>query len=103
MWRTASPSCAPAGSSSSTSSRASARRPSAAGRSSSPILPRSTTSGGFPGVHETELDSRRLRIAFEGQVDAIVKALARHEVLDIRVHEGDLEEVFLRYYRGDER
>jgi hypothetical protein len=36
-------------------------------------------------------------------VDAIVKALARHEVLDIRVHEGDLEEVFLRYYRGDER
>ena len=57
----------------------------------------------LPGVHETELDGRRLRIAFEGPVDAIVKALARHEVLDIRVHEGDLEEVFLRYYRGDER
>ncbi len=57
----------------------------------------------LPGVHEAELDGRRLRIAFEGPVDTIVKALARHEVLDIRVHEGDLEEVFLRYYRGDRR
>ncbi len=57
----------------------------------------------LPGVREAELDGRRLRIAFEGPVDAIVKALARHEVVDIRVHEGDLEDVFLRYYRDDER
>ena len=54
----------------------------------------------LPGVREATADGRRMTIAFEGSPDAVVKAASTHEVLAIRTHEDDLEEVFLRYY-GD--
>ncbi len=54
------------------------------------------------GVREAELDGTRLRIAFEGSADAVVKALAGHDVRQIRTREGDLEEIFLRYYRDEQ-
>ena len=40
-------------------------------------------------------------MSFEGPADAIVKAAASHEVRAIRSDDIDLEEIFLRYYRGD--
>jgi ABC-2 type transport system ATP-binding protein len=52
-------------------------------------------------VREAEAHGNHLRIAFEGSVDAIVKAAARHEVKGIRSVEEDLEDVFLRYYRDE--
>ena len=39
--------------------------------------------------------------ALEGPADALVKALARFEVLAIDVHEADLEDLVLALYRGE--
>jgi ABC-2 type transport system ATP-binding protein len=54
---------------------------------------------GLPGVTDATADGRTLTVSFEGSADAVVKAAAVHEVLAIRPHEDDLEDVFLRYYR----
>ena len=40
-----------------------------------------------------------LRVA--GPIDEVVKEAARHRVLNMTSHEGDLEDVFLDYYRGE--
>jgi len=53
----------------------------------------------LPGVREATLDGSRLDVAFEGSADALVKAVAAHEVRSIRSRDEDLEEIFLRYYR----
>jgi ABC-2 type transport system ATP-binding protein len=55
------------------------------------------------GVREAELTGTRLRIAFEGSADRIVKTAARHQVAEIRTREQDLEEIFLHYYRDPAR
>jgi len=41
-----------------------------------------------------------LSLAIEGSVDAAVKAAARHEVVNLVSHEGDLEDAFLAFYSG---
>jgi len=51
------------------------------------------------GVREVSVEGARLVIAFEGTVDALVKAIAVHEVRSIRSRDDDLEEIFLGYYR----
>src|SRR5512132_1149188 len=56
---------------------------------------------GLPGVRELAVDGAVLRCAVEGSVDAVVKAAARFEVLNVVSHEPDLEEIFLAYYRKD--
>jgi ABC-2 type transport system ATP-binding protein len=55
-----------------------------------------------PGVREVAFEGARLVVAFEGSADALVKALAEHEVRSIRNRDDDLEEIFLRYYRESE-
>ena len=37
---------------------------------------------------------------FRSDLDPVVKALARHHVLDLEATHPDLEEVFLGYYEG---
>jgi ABC-2 type transport system ATP-binding protein len=54
------------------------------------------------GVRQTDITGNRLQIAFEGSANEIVKMAARHEVIDIGTRDGDLEEIFLRYYQDDE-
>jgi ABC-2 type transport system ATP-binding protein len=54
---------------------------------------------GLPGVTEVRVDGAVLIIGLEGPADRVVKAAAAHEVLAIRPHQQDLEEIFLRYYR----
>jgi hypothetical protein len=41
-------------------------------------------------------------ISFEGSADPLVKELAEHDVRSIRSRDDDLEEIFLRFYRGEE-
>jgi ABC-2 type transport system ATP-binding protein len=53
-------------------------------------------------VRQLAVDGCVLRCAVEGSVDALVKAAARHEVLNLVSHEPDLEEIFLAYFREDE-
>lgn len=53
-----------------------------------------------PGVREATVDGDVARLRLEGSPDALVKTLARHEILDLTSREPDLEDVFLSYY-GD--
>jgi ABC-2 type transport system ATP-binding protein len=55
----------------------------------------------LPGVTEVTVEGRTLTVGFEGSADAVVKALAAHEVVAIRPHEDNLEDIFLRYYRAE--
>lgn len=53
------------------------------------------------GVRDVQLRGQLLSVAVEGPVDRLIKAAARFEVLSIKTHEPDLEEVFLAYYKDD--
>jgi ABC-2 type transport system ATP-binding protein len=55
----------------------------------------------LPGVKDVQANGQLVTIAFEGSADAVVKAAAAHDVLAVRPREDDLEDIFLRYYRGD--
>ena len=52
------------------------------------------------GVRDVTVEGRRLRVAFEGSADPIVKAAADYEIRAIRSREDPLEDIFLRYYRN---
>jgi beta-exotoxin I transport system ATP-binding protein len=57
----------------------------------------------LPGVREAACHGGQLDVAFEGSADALVKAIATHEVRSIRSRDDDLEEIFLHYYRDGEQ
>jgi ABC-2 type transport system ATP-binding protein len=54
------------------------------------------------GVQKVEQDGSVVRFALEGEIDALLKALARFHVKALDVREADLEDVFLARYRGEE-
>ena len=54
-----------------------------------------------PGVQRTDHDGAVVRFALEGEIDALLKALARFHVKALDVREADLEDVFLARYRGE--
>jgi beta-exotoxin I transport system ATP-binding protein len=54
----------------------------------------------LPGVREASVNGSHSVVAFEGSADPLVKAIANYEVRSIRSRDDDLEEIFLRYYRG---
>jgi ABC-2 type transport system ATP-binding protein len=55
------------------------------------------------GVERVEVDGATLRFRTLGDVDAAIKAIARHPVADIEITRPTLEELFLAYYdRGGE-
>ena len=55
----------------------------------------------LPGVRDVTVEGTVVRCTVVGSVDAVVKAAARHEVLDVISHERNLEQVFLAYYTGE--
>ena len=56
----------------------------------------------LPDVRDVRVDGKVLHCRVDGSPDALVKALARHTVLDLVVDEADLEEIFLGYYSQKE-
>ena len=42
-----------------------------------------------------------VRFALEGEIDPLVKALARFHVRALDVHEADLEDIFMALYREE--
>jgi beta-exotoxin I transport system ATP-binding protein len=54
------------------------------------------------GVQRVEQDASVVRFALEGEIDPLLKALARFHVKALDVREADLEDVFLARYRGEE-
>jgi ABC-2 type transport system ATP-binding protein len=55
-----------------------------------------------PEVVEVSADAGVVHLVVEGSVDGVVKVAAGLEVRRIVSHETDLEDVFLRYYEGDQ-
>lgn len=55
----------------------------------------------IPGVSEIERHGKEVVFSLAGPVDPLIKALARHTVLALDIHEADLEDVFLDLYRGN--
>jgi ABC-2 type transport system ATP-binding protein len=57
----------------------------------------------LPGVSDLEVDDHRASFRVEGDLDPVIKALARHHVTDIEAAHPTLEEVFLGYYSEEAR
>ena len=55
----------------------------------------------LPGVTDLRVDGTVLRCRLAGRADPLVKAAARHTVVDLLSEEPDLEELFFGYYRGN--
>ncbi|HYO38054.1 MAG TPA: ABC transporter ATP-binding protein [Nocardioidaceae bacterium] len=63
--------------------------------------PVTATELGAPrGVADLQLSGSRLQGTVDGEVDDLVKALARHTVVSLRVEDPNLEELFLRQYQA---
>jgi ABC-2 type transport system ATP-binding protein len=52
----------------------------------------------IPGVSELECDASHLEFKVTGPIDPVVKAAARHTIIDMELTEPTLEEIFLTYY-----
>jgi ABC-2 type transport system ATP-binding protein len=52
----------------------------------------------LPGVTEIEVDGSRVSFKAFGDLDAVVKAAARHTVKNLEVAEPTPEEIFLTFY-----
>jgi len=56
----------------------------------------------LPHVHDVSGDARSIVIQTAGDIDAIVKEAAQHQVLNLVSEQADLESVFLAFYGGDQ-
>jgi ABC-2 type transport system ATP-binding protein len=56
----------------------------------------------LPGVRDVQAEGDQMRCTVVGHMDAVVKAAAAFEVVDLMSHEPNLEEIFLAFYgKGD--
>ena len=56
---------------------------------------------GLPNVTDLQVLDGRVTFKVSGDLDAAIKAVARHHVLDMELTHPTLEEVFLTYYREE--
>ena len=54
---------------------------------------------GLPGVSDLSVDGTKIEFRVAGDLDAVIKALAAHHVIDFELAHPTLEEVFLGYYQ----
>ena len=52
----------------------------------------------LPGVEELRRDGNVVHVQAHGGIDAVIKAIAQYEVIDLRTQQQNLEDVFLAYY-----
>jgi ABC-2 type transport system ATP-binding protein len=57
---------------------------------------------GLQSVQEVQAHGDALRLKVTGPLDAVVKAAARFEVVDLASHQPTLEDVFLAFYGRSE-
>jgi ABC-2 type transport system ATP-binding protein len=50
---------------------------------------------------ETQAGGQTLRLTMQGEADAVIKAAAQYPVVALTSQEPSLEDIFLRYYQGD--
>jgi ABC-2 type transport system ATP-binding protein len=65
--------------------------------------PPATAFDEVPGIRVVERRGNVIVFAQQGEIDPVLKALARYRVLALDSHEADLEDVFLSLYRSDGR
>ncbi len=53
---------------------------------------------GLDGVRNVVVEDGTLRCEVVGMLDPLIKAAARHQVVNVSTHEPSLEEIFLAYY-----
>jgi ABC-2 type transport system ATP-binding protein len=56
----------------------------------------------LPGVRELRRDGNTVHVQSRDSLDAVVKAIGRHRVVDLRTEQPSLEDIFLAYYSGTE-
>jgi ABC-2 type transport system ATP-binding protein len=54
----------------------------------------------LPGVKELHRDGHVVRLQARDGIDALLKAIARHTVVDLRTEQPSLEDIFMAYYAG---
>jgi len=54
-----------------------------------------------PAARELDRHGDVVRFALDGEIDPLLKALARFHVRALDVHEADLEDIFMALYRGE--
>ena len=57
---------------------------------------------GLAGVRDVMVEGSVVRCTVTGTVDAVIKAAAQYEVVNVVSQEPNLEEVFLAFYSGDD-
>ncbi len=55
----------------------------------------------IPGIRGLQVDDTLLTCLVDGDIDPVIKAIARHRVTQFLSEEPDLEELFLTHYRDD--
>ena len=53
-------------------------------------------------MRDVIVENSVLRCTVVGALDALIKAIAQYEVVNVISHEPNLEEIFLTYYSGGE-
>ncbi len=53
---------------------------------------------GIPGVNDLKIEGKTLTCLLKGEPNAFIRALARHNVVSLRVQDPTLEEIFLAFY-----
>ncbi|MBN1425191.1 ABC transporter ATP-binding protein, partial [Candidatus Fermentibacteria bacterium] len=60
--------------------------------------------GSVPGVRDITVSKHRVLLSLDGEMGPLLNAVVqRHTIVDISTQEADLEEIFLTYYRDEER
>ena len=57
----------------------------------------------LPGVISMEREGRRLKFLVQGDINPVIRALAAVDVEDMSFEQPTLEDVFMDYYRGEDR
>jgi ABC-2 type transport system ATP-binding protein len=52
----------------------------------------------LPGVNDLQIEGKTLRCLLKREPNAFIRALARHNVVSLRVQDSSLEEIFLTFY-----
>jgi ABC-2 type transport system ATP-binding protein len=55
----------------------------------------------LPGVKEVHRDGNMVHLQARDGIDALLKAIARYTVVDLRTEQPSLEQIFMAYYAGE--
>ena len=56
-----------------------------------------------PEVAEVEQDGKRLRLPIKGDINPVIRELAKLQLEDLVFEQAHLEDIFIEYYRGEEK